>query len=131
MKVEQEIVVWTAAVTEPLFEAAAERVAAVLEVRRVASEEEFTASLPPLRNPCLFMVGVDALTGATAGLRALLAGRPGSWPPMVLFGPDPAALKAVDAAPNSRLVVTRENAAEVLSLAARYWGTVNLPLELE
>jgi hypothetical protein len=130
VKVSDEIVAWAGGELSPVLAAARPAMETVLPVRVVGSEAEAMMALPPAYNPRLVLVGLDALSAASPGFRAMLASRPGSWPPIVLFGSDAARLKAVDAMPNSRVLVGGADSADRLARAAMYWGELNLPLEL-
>lgn len=124
-----EVVVWSVGPAVEALRAAGlgEGIPVVL----VGSEAEFFESLPPRKNPRLLLVDVAAGLTATAGLLAMLAGRPASWPPIVVFGEDAAVVKAIDMSPNSRLLVTPQTLVARLRVVANYWVRFNEPMTIE
>jgi len=61
-------------------------------------------------------------------LLALVAARPITFPPIVLFGPAKEMVGPVGFVPNSRVVVEPADTVAVLGEVVRYWVTINTPL---
>ena len=126
----REIVAWAGGDTAPLLETALPEMRLVAPVVTPTAEVEFEGHLPHRRadHPRLYLIGVDALAGASPGLVALLTGRPSTWPPIVIFALAAETLADVPGAPNSTVVLTAADASEKLVALARYWVDVNTAL---
>ena len=130
MKIEHQIVVWTTPGTGAQLTASS-ALTSVAPVLAVPGEEGFWRLMPPRGNSKLYLLDAAVTSAASPGFVAAVATRPSTWPPFVAFGADHAALKASPLKPNSRVPVTAENLEAQLAIAAQYWVTVNLAMELE
>lgn len=95
----------------------------------VTTEAEFIERLPPRRNPLAFFISHQAALFLSPGTMAYLAARPITFPPIILFGPDPELMRLVLVKPNSVLETAGENFPTILRTALHYWAVLNVPLD--
>ena len=126
--VSREIVIWSVGETRQALRGHGAELGATVPLVLVDDEAEMLNYLPPHRYPLVYFLETVALDTASLTLLALLAARPSTFPPVIVFGSSEDALLPRVFVPNSRVIVEPGAVVEGLSAAIDYWTRINQPL---
>jgi hypothetical protein len=123
------IVILAAGETLDQLRAQQDRICPDVPVRWVEDEAGLTGLLPPNAQPRAYLLHLETVKKFSPALVALLAARPISYPPVVVFGSDFPAMRRLMFSTNSMVEGEGEVLISRLCTVVHYWTKINSPLD--